>query len=229
MKQIYVGKTKDVYETMTGDIVLKFKDDVTGTEGTFDPGADTVGLTMDGAGQAALKLSTFFFEKLNEQGYSTHFISANIAEKTMTVKKVEMLGDGLEFICRFKAIGSFYARYKSLCEKEQDLDALVEITIKDDDKGDPLITADTLIALDIVTEDEYLSLKKQTQAISLYIKETFQKKGLELYDLKLEFGRDQETSELLLIDEISGGNMRVFKNNESISPITLAEIICTEE
>ncbi|MFS8630634.1 MAG: phosphoribosylaminoimidazolesuccinocarboxamide synthase, partial [Bacillales bacterium] len=55
MKRIYEGKTKDVYELEDGTLKLIFKDDVTGEDGVFDPGANQVGLTMEGAGQSALK------------------------------------------------------------------------------------------------------------------------------------------------------------------------------
>jgi len=228
MKLIYTGKTKDVYETADGEIVFKFKDDVTGTDGDFDPGADTVGLSLAGAGKAALKMSTFFFKKLKEKGFPTHFISENLSEQTMTVKKVDMLGKGLEFICRFKAIGSFYRRYQSICTQGQPLDALVEVTIKDDGQGDPLITADSLIALGILTKKEYDHLIKQTKEISLFIKIILQEKNIELYDIKLEFGRDQETGKIILIDEISGGNMRTYKEGVALSPLQLAEIVCRD-
>ena len=53
MKLVYRGKTKDVYELEDGNYLLKFKDDVTGADGVFDPGANTVGLTIEGAGRAA--------------------------------------------------------------------------------------------------------------------------------------------------------------------------------
>ena len=62
MKKIYTGKTKDVYCLEDGNYLLKFKDDVTGTDGVFDPGANTVGLKMEGSGKAGLKLTKFFFE-----------------------------------------------------------------------------------------------------------------------------------------------------------------------
>ena len=45
MKLINKGKTKDVYALKDGNYLLKFKDDVTGEDGIFDPGANTVGLT----------------------------------------------------------------------------------------------------------------------------------------------------------------------------------------
>ena len=66
MELKYTGKTKDVYALEDGNYLLKFKDDVTGVDGVFDPGANTVGLTMEGAGRAGLRLTKFFFEKLNE-------------------------------------------------------------------------------------------------------------------------------------------------------------------
>ena len=61
MKKIYEGKTKDVFDLENGNYLLKFKDDVTGVDGVFDPGANEVGLRIEGAGKAGLKLTKFFF------------------------------------------------------------------------------------------------------------------------------------------------------------------------
>src|SRR5690625_6936587 len=110
MKTIVIGKTKDVYELDDGNYMLKFKDDVTGEDGKFDPGANTVGLTVEGAGLAGLRLSTFFFELLHKQGIPTHFISSQLDEGTMKVIPVKPFGDGLEVICRYRAGGSFLKR-----------------------------------------------------------------------------------------------------------------------
>ena len=107
MKHVYEGKTKSVYMLEDGNYLLKFKDDATGENGVFDPGANTVGLTIDGLGKAGLRLSVFFFEKLQQLGIPTHYISANIEDATMTVKGAEVFGKGLEVICRYRAVGSF--------------------------------------------------------------------------------------------------------------------------
>ncbi len=56
----------------------------------FDPGANTVGLSVEGAGKAGLRLTKFFFEKLKEKGIPTHYIEANIEETTMKVKPAEL-------------------------------------------------------------------------------------------------------------------------------------------
>lgn len=224
MKLTYQGKTKDVYQREDGNYVLKFKDDVTGVDGVFDPGANTVGLSIEGAGKAGLKLTTFFFEQLNKQGIPTHFIDSHIEEQTMTVKPASVFGKGLEVICRYRAVGSFLRRYGLYAEENQPLDAFVEVTLKDDGREDPPITKDALAMLDILTTEEYETLKSLTQQIAGVIKAELAKKDIELYDIKFEFGRDQTTGDILLIDEISGGNMRAFKDGEYIEPLTLEKL-----
>ncbi len=68
-------------------------------------------------------------------------------------------------------------------------------------------------------------LKNLTQKISAIVKAELAKKDLELYDIKLEFGRNKTTGEIMLIDEISGGNMRVFANGESLQPMALEALL----
>ena len=60
MELIYKGKTKDVYKLDDSNVLLKFKDDVTGEDGVFDPGANTVGLSIEGAGQSGLRMTNVF-------------------------------------------------------------------------------------------------------------------------------------------------------------------------
>src|SRR5690606_39538995 len=98
MKFVYQGKTKDVYALDSGNYLLKFKDDVTGENGVFDPGANTVGLSIEGAGRAGLRLTTFFFERINEKGIPTHFVSSDIDNNTMTVLPATLFGEGVEVI-----------------------------------------------------------------------------------------------------------------------------------
>lgn len=225
---IYTGKTKDVYKLEDGHYLLKFKDDVTGENGVFDPGANTVGLTIDGAGLAGLRLTSFFYSKLNEQGVPTHYVDANFDDATLTVKPATVFGNGLEVICRFKAVGSFLRRYGAYVKEGQDLDAFVEVTIKDDERQDPPISADALDMLGILSLDEYEVLKQRTIEISKFVASELAKKGLTLYDIKLEFGRDANTNEIILIDEISGGNMRAYKGDTYIEPLQLEKIMLTE-
>lgn len=224
MELKYKGKTKDVYELEDGNYLLKFKDDVTGVDGVFDPGANTVGLTIEGAGRAGLKLTKYFFEILKEKGIPTHYVDADIEQATMTVKPAEVFGDGLEVICRYRAVGSFLRRYGLYAEEGQALDAFVEVTLKDDERQDPPISEDALDMLGILSKEEYKELKELTQQIANVVKEELAKKGIELYDIKFEFGRTGEDKQIVLIDEISGGNMRAYKNGEYIEPLELEKM-----
>lgn len=230
MTLIYEGKTKDVYRMEDGMVKLIFKDDVTGEDGVFDPGADQVGLSIEGAGESALRMTTFFFEKLADLNIPTHYIKTDLGAKAMFVKEAEMFGKGLEFICRYRAVGSFYRRYGAYCKEGQALDGFVEITIKDDERGDPPIAKEALIMLNILTETEYDELYKRTLEISNFVKEVLAEKDLSLYDIKLEFGRDKNTKELILIDEISGGNMRVYDSvGNYIEPLILEQLVINNE
>ncbi|GAA0720747.1 phosphoribosylaminoimidazolesuccinocarboxamide synthase [Clostridium malenominatum] len=225
MKLIYTGKTKNVYALEDGNYLLKFKDDVTGENGVFDPGANTVGLTIEGAGRAGLRLTKLFFEILKEKGIPTHYVDANIEEATMTVKPATLFGNGLEVICRHRAVGSFMRRYGMYAKEGQELDAFVEVTLKDDGREDPPINEDALDMLGILNLDEYKILKELTKKISYVVKEELAKKDIELYDIKFEFGRVGEDKHIALIDEISGGNMRAYKNGEYIEPLKLEKLM----
>jgi phosphoribosylaminoimidazole-succinocarboxamide synthase len=225
MNLIYKGKTKDVYKLEDGNCLLKFKDDVTGADGVFDPGANTVGLKIEGAGRAGLRLTKFFFEKLNKKAIPTHYIDSNIDEGTMTVLPAKMFGKGVEVICRYRAVGSFLRRYGMYASEGQELDAYVEVTLKDDDRQDPLITYEALAMLDIMTKEEYQTLEKLTKEIAGVVKEELSKKGMELYDIKFEFGRVGTDNHIALIDEISGGNMRAYKDGEYIEPLKLEKLM----
>lgn len=224
MKLLYKGKTKDVYEFDDKMVVLKFKDDATGTDGKFDPGANEVGLSIEGMGKSGLKLTRYFFEKLNALNIPTHFIDVDIEESSMKVLKAEAFGKGVEVICRYRAVGSFIRRYGLYAKDGDKLDAYVEFTLKDDERNDPLITKDALAMLGIMEAEEYETIEKLTKEICALIREELLKEGLELYDIKLEFGRVGEDNHIALIDEISGGNMRVYRGETYIEPLELEKL-----
>lgn len=222
-KLVYTGKTKNVFALDNGNYMLKFKDDCTGKDGVFDPGMNEVGLTIEGVGDVNLRMSVYFFEKINEAGISTHYVSADLDNTTMEVKPAKVFGNGLEVICRHKAVGSFYRRYGEYIEEGADLPAYVETTFKNDEKEDPLVTKDGLIVLGIMSDEQYEQLKVMTQKITQIVADDLLEKGLVLYDIKFEFGYD-DNGDVMLIDEIASGNMRVYKDGEYIDPMTLSEL-----
>ena len=223
MEKIYTGKTKDVFKLDNGNCLLKFKDDCTGKDGVFDPGENAVGLTIDGVGDVNLRMSFFFFEKVNAAGIKTHYVNANLEDTTMEVLPAKVFGHGLEVICRHKAVGSFIRRYGDYIEEGADLPAYVEMTFKNDEKGDPLVIKDALVALGVMTDKQYDDIKEMTQKITQIVADDLKEKGLVLYDIKFEFGYNAD-GDVMLIDEIASGNMRVYKDGKYIDPMTLSEL-----
>ena len=223
MKLVYTGKTKNVYAMDNGNYMLKFKDDCTGKDGVFDPGENSVGLTIEGVGDVNLRMSIYFFEKINAAGILTHYVSADLANTTMEVLPAKPFGKGLEVICRHKAVGSFLRRYRDYVEEGADLPAYVEMTFKNDALGDPLVTKDGLVCLGVMTDAQYDTMKEMTQKITQIVADDLKEKGLDLYDIKFEFGYAPDGS-VMLIDEVASGNMRVYKDGEYIDPMTLNKL-----
>ena len=224
MKLIYEGKTKNVYELENGNVMLLFKDDCTGKDGVFDPGENSVGLTIEGIGKANLETSIHYFELLKEAGIKTHYVGANLADATMEVLPATVFGHGLEVICRLKATGSFIRRYGEYIEDGTPLEGgYVECTFKNDALGDPLVTMEGLAALGIMTPAMFESMKEQTLKITNIVAEDLKSIGLDLYDIKFEFGYNND--EVILIDEIASGNMRVYKDGVIVDPVELTKLI----
>ncbi|MBE6597231.1 MAG: phosphoribosylaminoimidazolesuccinocarboxamide synthase [Ruminococcaceae bacterium] len=229
MKKIYEGKTKDVYALDNGNVMLKFKDDCTGKDGVFDPGENSVGLKIDGIGRANLETSIHYFELLKKAGIKTHYVNANIEEATMEVLAAENFGKaqgggGLEVICRLVATGSFIRRYGEYIKDGTPLEGgYVECTFKNDAKGDPLVTGEGLAALGVMSPAMFESMKEQTLKITKIVADDLKSIGLDLWDIKFEFG--YHNGEVVLIDEIASGNMRVYKDGKIVSPVDLTKYI----
>ena len=99
----------------------------------------------------------------------------------------------------------------------------MECTFKNDEKGDPLVTAEGLAALGVMSLEMFQSMKEQTLKITKIIADDLKTIGLDLWDIKFEFGYNN--NEVILIDEIASGNMRVYKGNEIVDPIQLTKYI----
>ena len=229
MNKIYTGKTKDVYQLENGNVLLKFKDDCTGKDGKFDPGENSVGLTIEGIGKANLETSVYYFELLKKAGIKTHYVSANIEDATMEVLPAECFGKaqgggGLEVICRLVATGSFIRRYGEYIADGTRLEGgYVECTFKNDEKGDPLVTSEGLEVLGVMTQAQFNEMKAQTLKITKIVADDLKTIGLDLWDIKFEFGYNN--GEVILIDEIASGNMRVYKDGEIVNPVDLTKYI----
>jgi phosphoribosylaminoimidazole-succinocarboxamide synthase len=210
-----------VYALEDGNLLLVFKDAVTGTEGQLDAGGNEVIGEVAGKGNSSYRLTLYFFNLLKQAGIATHFVEVGPKENSLIVRAADSYG--LEVICREVAWGSFVRRYAKYVTQGTPLPSLVEFTIKDDERGDPLITVDTMVALGIASREEVQYMHDTAQKITALIKEDLAQKGLELIDIKYEFGRVD--GKPILIDEISGDSMRVVKDGAVLVQNELARVL----
>ena len=214
-EKIYSGKTKDLYLLPNNNVLLVFKDDVTGENGVIDPGANTVIGQVEGKGRKSLAMTDYFFTRLHAADIATHLVSLDLEKGTMEVRRAEPLGKdlngagGLEFVCRTRPWGSFIRRYKQYIRNtEQKLDYLVEITVKDDERGDPLINDDTIVTIGLVSTEHLAQAKDMTRRVCRIVEADLASKGLTLIDMKIELGLVD--GKVVVIDEISADAMRVM-------------------
>jgi len=217
-----MGKTKDIINNNDGTCTFTFKDDACGENGTFDPGANEVGLKIDGMGRASLLLSRHFFPLLEKEGVPTHFRGADAERGTMTCVALNIIP--LEFIWRERAWGSFCKMYG--VEQGYALNGLVEATVKDDALGDPRINREACVLLGKLTDEQYQRCDDYVRRIGTIFKRELAKYDYALIDFKVEFGVNSK-GDILLADEISGGIWRLLdKNGKPVDPVECAKNIC---
>ena len=75
-----------------------------------------------------------------------------------------------------------------------------------------------------MSREMFEQMKEQTLQITKIVADDLKTMGLELWDIKFEFGYDKDGN-VILIDEIASGNMRVYKDGKIVAPVDLTDII----
>ena len=213
MKTLYTGKTKDVLLDETNNIVhLLFKDSMTGENGVFDPGSNTVGGSVEGKGKIGLAISKYFFELMEKNGIPTHYLGADVEKGLMKVRNLTV--PKLEFVLRYFTAGSMCRRF-TLEEGIPFDPPYAEVTLKDDIQGDPLISERICLMKGLLKEGQY----DEAQAIVLKVGEVLKNElaslGWTLIDFKIEVGYD-ENGKIYVADEITPDIWRIRDENGTI-------------
>ena len=224
MELVKNGKTKDVFKLPDGNYLLRFKDTVTGhPTGESDPGGNVVIGSVAGVGSGALKMTVYYFELLKKRNVSTHYVSADLSKNEMVVRPATTFGKGMEFVLRYKAAGSFVRRFGDYCKEGEELPKVFEATLKDDDRDDPPLTGEILAALKLRPSGLLDEIRAEAITVCDVIKDDLKGRGLDLIDIKVEFG--MVDGKVALIDEISAGNMRVYQDGKKLDYLTLSGLI----
>ena len=191
------GKVKTVFETDEEDkVLIRYDDKVSAFNGEHMEYPRDKGATC-------CMISALLFERLEAVGIKTHYLSVPTLN-TMLCRKVKIVP--VEVICRNRAAGSIIEHTEGLEEGQLFDPPIIEFFLKDDYKGDPLLTLDRLRLMGIDPEPFIL----RTTSINWELQKIFNEIGMDLIDFKLEFGYD-ERGGLYLADEISPDSMRLWK------------------
>jgi len=213
MKKLYEGKTKNVLlDEETGIVHLFFKDSMTGENGVFDPGSNTVGGSVEGKGKIGLEISNYFFELMVKNGIPTHYLGGDVEKGLMKVRNLTV--PRLEFVLRYFTAGSMCRRF----ELEEGLvfdPPYTEVTLKSDEQGDPLISERICLMKGILSEGQYEEALAITVRVGEVLKKELASLGLTLIDFKIEVGYD-ENGKIYVADEITPDIWRVRDENGNI-------------
>ena len=196
---LYEGKAKKVYTTDDPQqLIVSYKDDATAFNGLKKG-------TIAGKGVINNKMSNLLMARLEKEGIPTHLVE-ELSERETLVKKVSIVP--LEVIVRNISAGSFAKRY-GVEEGIVFEQPTFELSYKNDDLGDPLMSEDHALALKLATAEELALIRRYALTVDKLMREVWAECGVTLVDFKLEFGRLADGT-IVLADEISPDTCRLW-------------------
>lgn len=197
-EQIYEGKAKIIYTTEDPDLIIQyFKDDATAFNAKKKGSIQSKGVMNN-------KISEVLFKYLEANEIPTHFVQ-RLSDREMLNKRLQIIL--VEVVTRNIAAGSLAKR---LGKKEGEVLSapIVEYYYKDDALGDPMINMDHIRALNLATDEEMEKIRGYALKVNDLLRQFFDKRGIDLVDFKLEFGRHH--GRILLGDEICPDTCRLW-------------------
>ncbi|MEM9541135.1 MAG: phosphoribosylaminoimidazolesuccinocarboxamide synthase [Cyanobacteria bacterium P01_E01_bin.42] len=202
--KLYEGKAKILYATEdSGSLLAYFKDDAT----AFN--AQKRG-TIQGKGEVNCTVSSVLFQYLEERGIPTHYLEQTAPDR-MRVRTVQILP--IEVVVRNIAAGSL-CKQTGLPLGQPIPNPLVEFYYKNDDLGDPLLTRDRILLMELASMGQVEEMVALALQIDRYLTTFFEDCGITLVDFKIEFGLDA-CGQIRLADEISPDTCRLWDAAEN--------------
>ena len=199
-KVLYEGKAKILYKGSEPNTIIQFfKDDAT----AFNNKKHAI---IKGKGILNNKISTYLMNKLKTIGIPTHFIK-NLNNREQLVHEVDIIP--IEVVIRNIAAGSICRRF-NLKEGEPLPRTIIEYYYKSDELNDPLISEDHITAFKWSTKEEIEIIYNMSLKINNFLSNIFFDIGIKVVDFKLEFGKLKNNNDIVLADELSPDNFRLW-------------------
>ena len=201
---LHEGKAKRLYATANPRLcAVEFKDTATAANGRHQ-------VHVPGKGQVNCRISSQLFTLLEQGGLPTHF-QGLLGDGWMLVRSLRMIP--LEVVLRNRAAGSLLRQLPATAGQPL-APPLLDLYLKDDALGDPLLSEARLAILNIITPQERIQLETMARQVNGTLHQALGRVDLDLVDLKLEFGRD-DSGQLQLADELSPDNCRLWDLRQS--------------
>lgn len=198
LELLFDGNEKQVYATDEKDkVIFRYKDVATAYGGIKRATLRRKGIVNCG-------ISSLLFRYLNENGIRTHYIET-LNEREQVCRPIGIIP--LNVAVRNYAAGTMVRRL-GLEDGVKLSQTVIELYYNNDELRDPMINSYHAVALGIVTREEIELIRTEALKVNELLGDLFEKAGIRLVDLKLEFGRSSD-GEIIISDEISPDTCRL--------------------
>ena len=161
---------------------------------------------FEGKGALDNKISALLLSYLGRQGIPNHFLERT-GECEQLCRKIEIIP--IELIVRNRVAGSLATRL-GIEEGFKPDNLIVELRYNNEELDDPFINPDIAVALGLVTYEEIRHMIEEAKRANEALTALFHQVGIELVDVKIEFGRATDDGSIIISDEISPDTARLW-------------------
>ncbi len=197
---VFRGNEKQVFATSDPHMVIFRYTDVTVAYNNIKRAR------FKGKGVLDNRISALLLDYLNENGVDTHYVRT-VAPDEQLCRKIEIIP--LQVVIHNRIAGSLAVRL-GVDDGFRPANTVVDLRYNNDELEDPFINRDHAVALGLATYRELDGMYDIARKANDLLKDLFHRAGIELVDMKIEFGRASDNGEIIISDEISPDTCRLW-------------------
>lgn len=202
------GKTKQIFELpdQPGLVLVRSMDQITAGNAVRKD-------QLEGKAAIANRTASSVFTLLQEAGIKSAFVKQH-SDTAFVAARCEMIP--IEWVCRRVATGSFLKRNPGVKEGYRFSPLKMEMFFKDDANNDPQWSEEQLLAAKFspaglaIGQCEVDVMNHSTVAIFEILEKSWATQNCTLVDMKIEFGVNATTREIVLADVIDNDSWRLW-------------------